>query len=195
VSIDRITLVIEPDREPVADGAAIGAQSTRDFFEYDRFAEQLGAQTSTHVSIREGFLRSASSDGIVLLHPSASLTASLAECDVRFRRRLLPRIVLMGAERGKVFSELEEYNLPAAITGQFLSYWRAGDRPGGGSFGLHGLLTVAERMDATITFPTGRYCIMGSERVRGLPALLKAYLDEYVKEFPMTLGRGDSGDA
>jgi len=67
------------------------------------------------VTIVEDFLRAAPRQGVILLAPSTTLAATLAECAAERRATLPRRTVLLDADRSHVIRLLEEHRLAGAI--------------------------------------------------------------------------------
>ncbi len=183
MTIQAVILVVEPPRG--SSNLSIGheATSAREFYECDRFAEELHQYTAASVTLIEDFLSHAPLQGFVLLYASADLETAFKECTEELRETLPQRLVPMAVDRTQIWQQLERYKLPVAIDYHQYFLWNRTVQSVS-ACALHGLQSVAERMGANITRRRGQYCTLESKPLETLPAFLIRYLEEYIRMLP-----------
>lgn len=174
--VDRITLLVEPHRQPLEGSTS---EPARSFYEVDRLAELLRLAGVAQVDVVEDFLSHAPDEGFVIWQPSTTLAAALSECSEAQQKQLAPRLVLLQGRYEIVVGEIERYGFAAAF--DYLPYfrWKTGQPAPGGASGLVGLSEVGKRLGATVSRPVGQYALLSLSACPDLPTLLLAYLDEY----------------
>jgi hypothetical protein len=177
MSLDAVTLVIEPPHSPMPDVSSTDV--VRASYEYDRFAAALAAHTRAPVSVVEARLRDAPARGALLVN-TTGYDEMLDECDPAVRESTAARTLILNGGRATLLERLDRHGFAGGITGERYAAWRA-DPAGDTGGGLYGLRAIAERLGAHAApggpSPSERYCVMRSERFTGLPALVVAYLD------------------
>ena len=182
MALRRITLIAEPSRVVVTPAAGQFV-SSREFHQYDVFAAALGRHTNAQVIVRERFFEDNPEDGIVLLDASADLETVLGEHRAASHHAGV-RVVLLNADRARVFADLEAYELAAAIEKHRYFEWLTNRSKETGG-GLLGLKAVGKRLGASC-FPfqaleSENYCALSSSQFSDLPELLVRYLETYVE--------------
>lgn len=181
MELERITLVIEPERFHVDSTLRKGTVSAREFFGYDRLFEELRRSAPVEVGLFEGSLRDAPTSGMLLLHPGAQVHCSLQDCDASSRAAIAARILLLDAEQSP-FELLETHHLAGAIESLRLvrlQYPETGAAPAG----LIGLSSVGLRMGVMMLegYPSTHYAMLSGGGHPNFVALLVAYLQAYVR--------------
>jgi hypothetical protein len=176
MSLDAITLVIEPPRDPLPDVA--GPDAVRSFYEYDRFAAALATHTRTPVTVIEALLREAPARGALLVHTTGY--EMFDQCDPAVRKQTAARTLVLNGGRATLIQKLDQYRFAGGITTERYTAW-LGNPANAEAAGLYGLRTIAEQLGAECSqggpYPSERYCLMGSDRFVDLPALIVAYLE------------------
>jgi hypothetical protein len=163
----KLTAIIPPCPEVLGPTEC----SDREFFNVDEFCTALGLAAGITVSIIEGSLSDVPADGFVLLYYEYSMALD-------FAHRIGARVVLINAQRGSLFRQLEPRRLAGAIEERRYFNWRKERGEESGS-GLVGRKDVARRIGATIVHPhysTEHYAELSHPRCRDLPELLALYL-------------------
>lgn len=174
--VERITLLVEPHRQPLEEN---GSEPARLFYQVDRLAETLQSNGVARVEVVEDFLRNAPAEGFVIWQPSTTIAAALSECTEGQQKELGLRLVLLQGRYEVVVGEMERYGFAAAF--DYLPYfrWKTGQPSSGGASGLVGLSEVGQRLGATLSRPIGSYALLSTAIYPDLPTLLVAYLTEY----------------
>jgi hypothetical protein len=181
-SLKQITIVVAP---------ADGNQCDREFYRYDKFAEQLRLFTSAPVTVIEDEFAIPPPDGIILLDHYGEfarrkgsnnldeLIGSLAELwDSTLRRR----IFCVNAARGNdALAMLEKLGLAGMIdpVDYQVAVREIGLGSSYGDSGLYGVRTVAEALGCTIDYARDRYCKATVPPFGTLGELLGRYLEAY----------------
>ena len=183
--LKRITLVVPPATEP--------DDNDRQFYRYDKFADQLRAHTTAALHIIEDEFATPPTDGIILLHGFGTVAYRLGsnnfEEQMETLTRLWPletrrRILCLNANRGhETLAMLEQLDLAGAI--DRIDYQVAVREMGFGTSygdsGLYGLRTIADSLGCTIDYEKDKYCKTIVPPFDSLAALLSRYLEEYWK--------------
>jgi len=179
-SLGRIYLLVDRHGPGVfADGRP--SPSQREFFEYDRFAEELQQQTVARVEVMERWVKDAPRDGIVLIAYHIAMKESLLAMGVSLQPHE-PRPLLLNMQYDDV-SELAELVRPAGIVlGERLVRWRLGqeDAVRRQVYGLKSLTpSLAPMLTPNPLLETEHYCTYSSGEVVTLPLVLARYIDVY----------------
>lgn len=153
---------------------------------YDDFAAALALAVSVGTSVRveDRPHLPPPADGTILVCPPDVLDWSLTW--VERRQWVTERTVLVDVERTRALERAEDLGLAAVVeTAQYLA-WVREERPPGppGTAALYGRREVGRRIGATWPDPPAlmsiRYALLSRPDLPDLPALLAAYLHEYV---------------
>jgi len=166
----RITLLIEPSRDPKIPFAA-GPER------YRRLADELSRYAGTQVQIIKDILRKAPDDSYVLFAGGGDVSRGLADCGPALAARLAPRIMLLDVSWQRALEQLERHRLAGAVDSLRLSEWLARPSSCMGPFGLQNLAKPLGAFCAPLpAFRSAHYCLLQSEHHRGMPHLLADYL-------------------
>ena len=151
------------------------ARPAREFFAYDRFAEELGQALGTPVPVIEDALENIPTQGFILLHSGDdpdSLIRMLKECG---RDDAVPRLVPIGVAVGTAVVRLRQFALSAVLeqSGYFDWQERRQTEPGRPS-GLVANAEAARRAGLTIDAELGTAALVRAEDT--LPHLLARLL-------------------
>jgi transcriptional regulator with XRE-family HTH domain len=172
----RITLLFEPSADRAVPFAA-GAER------YQRLADELARYAGAQVQTVKGGLRSAPADAYVLFAGAGDLARSLSDCGPALAARLSTRIVLLDVSWQKALEQLESHRLAGAVDSLRLSEWLARPSSGTGPFGLRYLThPLGVSCSPVPALRSAHYCLLQSERHRGLPHLLADYLAAYDRD-------------
>ncbi len=163
----RLTAIVSPSPEVLRPTEC----SAREFSEVDEFCAALGLAAGVTVSIVEGELADIPADGFVLVYFRYGMSLDLAP-------EVGARVVLVNAERGCLFRQLEPHRLAGAIEERRYFNWCTSRDEETGS-GVLGRKDVAQRIGATIVRPyysTQHYAGFSHPRCHDLPELLALYL-------------------
>ena len=105
MSLDAITLVIEPPRDPLLDVA--GPDAVRSFYEYDRFAAALATHTRAPVTVIEALVREAPARGALLVHTTGY--EMFDQCDPVVRKQTAARTLVLNGGRATLIQKLDQY--------------------------------------------------------------------------------------
>ena len=172
----RITLLIEPSRDPAIPFAA-GPER------YQRLADELSRYAGTQVQIIKDILRKAPDDSYVFFAGGGDVSRSLADCGSELAARLAPRIVLLDVSWQRALEQLERHRLAGAVDSLRLSEWLARPSSCTGPFGLRYLSKPLEAPCTPLpAFRSAHYCLLQSKHHRGMPHLLADYLAAYDRD-------------
>jgi hypothetical protein len=174
-----LTVVREPSR--VAPGSGAGASKDGS----SAFVAALAALTGREVTLFEGLVRDASSEGLLIVRPTADFRTIASEMRPEAAAALPARTILVDGRREELLETLEGYGLAGGIDAQRFLRWRTGGDHDSG-VGLLGLRSVADTMSSASLFSdphlqTERYGYILGDRSRGLPGELLDYLDAYAR--------------
>ncbi len=172
----RITLLFEPSADRNVPFAA-GPER------YQRFADELSRYAGTPVPIATDVLQNAPEDSYVLFAGSGDLTRSLVGCSPERVARLTPRIVLLDISWHQALEQLERHRLAGAVDSLRMSEWLGRPSSCTGPFGFR-YLTKALGVSCLPlpAFRSKHYCLLESQRHRGMPHLLANYLTAYDRD-------------
>jgi hypothetical protein len=168
-----------------------GQENDRQFYRYDRFADQLRPNTSAVVRVVEDDFTTPPADGIILLDRYGGVAARLGSNNFDeqietlsrlWSESLRRRIFCLNSARGNdALRMLERLGLAGAI--DQIDY-QVGVREVGpgtayGDSGLYGLRDVAESLGCTIDYVKDRYCKAVVPPFATLGELLGRYLAAY----------------
>jgi hypothetical protein len=180
--LHRITLVVQP---PTSDG-----DKNREFYDYDKFVDQLRGHTSAAVELIEDDFQTAPAAGLILLDGFGAVAHEIGSRDADDQVEVLlrlwtedlrRRIFCLGLERGRVgLAMLERLGLAGAL--DQLDYRAAINEGVARSFrgeaGLYGLRSIAEEL-GPVVFPNERYCKIAASPQESVCSLLARYLESY----------------
>lgn len=176
--LERITIVIEP---PVVEPVGLYDPPRKRF---EEFARALASHTSATVTVMEGDLEGAPTDGVILLYGGSNLHRWMEGSGPSANQRsALARIMFLQVDRASVLTMLEAFKCAGAIETYRFSQWE-NQRENESGRELYGLKSVAAALGARCwnePFASANYCALDDFRFADLPALVVGYLQEYVK--------------
>jgi len=172
--LERIYLVVEP-RGPA------DATPRREFYEYDRLADELSQELTLPVQVIEVWLRDAPRDGMWLVANHLATNQALID-DARSAPPGLPRPILVGLTRGQV-QLAEPARLAGVVTGDLLARWGLRQEPYGMTL-FYGLKSLAPYLPPTfepieLGKETPLHTYYKCNDAGRLPAILARYIEAY----------------
>lgn len=174
----RITLLIEPPRNPLPPMPGVVYTPTRQSAAYDRFAAELQAYTPARIEVRESFLRDAP-PGMVLLHAHQALCVALEECAQVGLEGTAGRVFLLNASPRVLVEDLETFRFAGGIGVDCYLRWLSRKDESPHLYGPRSLAPAPALRIADGPIQTEHYAAFVSDVDRGLPALLARYLTVY----------------
>jgi hypothetical protein len=178
--LEHVHILIEP-RDPGLLGDGRPNPSPREFYEYDRLAEELQRHTRARVDIVESWLNDAPCDGMLLIAFHIAMRESLLGTAKSVTSNK-PRPVLLNMRYEDAFSLAEAATFSGVIMSDRLVFWklRQDQRIYRQVYGLKSLAPLlAPLLDPAPLGAIENYCMYESREVLTLPFVLGSYINAY----------------
>jgi hypothetical protein len=178
--LEHVHILIEP-RDPGLLGNGRPNPSPREFYEYDRLAEELQRHTSARVDIVESWLNEAPRDGMLLIAFHIAMRESLLS-SAKSTTLNEPRPVLLNMRYEDAFSLARAAIFSGVIMSDRLIFWKLGqdERAHRQVYGMKAFAPLLAPILAPA--PLGaieNYCMYESREVLTLPFVLGSYINAY----------------
>jgi hypothetical protein len=172
--LERVYILVEPR-------GLDNPKSPREFYEYDRLADELSRELTLPVQVIETWLRDVPRDGMLLVADDLATNETLIE-DARTATPGLPRPILLGLSRGDVQLS-EPARLAGVVIGDQLMSWVLRQKPSGMVL-FYGLKSLAPYLPPTFEpIKTGKetplHTYYRCKNVGSLPVMLARYIEAY----------------
>jgi hypothetical protein len=178
--LKHICILIEP-REPGLLGDGRPNPPPREFYHYDRLAEELQRHTPARVQIVECWLHDAPADAMLLIAYHIAMKESLLAATGSVPPDE-PHPILLNLRYDDAFSLAESIRPSGIILSDRLIFWKLhqDERIFRQVYGLKSLApSLAPLLDADPLRETEHYCMYESREVLTLPEVLSHYINAY----------------